>query len=138
MSQPVLQLRMFDKEKDHALLAEWCDAHGESVTPAALLPPLGVIVQADGEDAAALFVYYALSAGVAFIDGAATRPKTSLKDMIAYFDFAIGFLRQEAQRDGYAVLVAQVRPSVARCLSRMGFYTQEEGMVRMFMPTADK
>lgn len=138
MSNPLLQLRMFDREKDHATLVEWCESHGVAATPTPLLPPLGVIVQRDGQDAAMLFMYYALSAGIAFIDAAATKPKMSVKDTVACFEFAIGFLRQEAKQDGYAVIMAHASPAVARCLSRIGFYTQEEGMVRMFMPTSEE
>jgi hypothetical protein len=138
MSNPLLQLRMYDAEKDHALLVEWCEAHGAQATPPNLLSPLGVVVQQNGQDCAMLFLYYALSAGVAFVDGAATRPKLSAKEAIDCFEFAIEYLRQEARHQGYAVMVANVCPAIARCLSRIGFYRQEEGMVRMFMPTANQ
>jgi hypothetical protein len=137
MSQPLLQLRMFDRDKDHALLVDWCNAHGGEVTPAHLLPPLGVGVQMDGEDAAMLFLYYALSAGVCFVDCAATRPKLSLKDSIACFDVAIGYLKGEARHNGYHVMLAHAPAPVARCLSRIGFQTNKEGLVRMFMLTDD-
>lgn len=135
MSQPVLQLRMFDRDKDHALLVEWCNAHGGEVTAAHLLPPLGVVVQQDGEDAAMLFLYYALSAGVCFVDCAATRPKLSLKESIACFDVAIGYLKSEAHHNGYQVMLAHAPAPVARCLSRIGFQKNKESLVRMFCLT---
>lgn len=127
---------MYDDDKDHSLLVDWCNAHGAEPTPASLLPPLGVVVQMNGEDAAMLFLYYALSAGVAFVDAAATRPKLSAKQAIDCFGCALEFLKAEARQDGYAVIMANVSKPMSRCLSRLGFYTQEEGMVRMFMPAS--
>jgi hypothetical protein len=132
MSQPVLQLRMFDRDKDHATLVEWCDAHGTVATPAVFLPPLGVVTQMDGQDAAMLFVYYALSTPVAFVDCAATRPKLPLKDSVACLEFAYNFLKSEAKHDGYAVMLANVTKPFARLMGRVGFQTQEEGLTRMF------
>jgi hypothetical protein len=126
---------MFDRDKDHAMFSSWCDAHGASATPAALLPPLGVVVQMDGQDSAALFLYYALSCPVAFLDCAATRPHLPLKDAIRCFDFAITFLKREAQQDGYGLIMCHASKAVSRVLGRIGFDTAEEGMVRTFSAT---
>jgi hypothetical protein len=137
MSQPVLQLRMFDRDQDHAMMVEWCDAHGATASAAAFLPRLGVIVQMDGVDSAALFLFMDNSCPVASIDCAATRPKLSTKDAIACFEFAIGFLKSEARHNGYAIIMAHAPKAQARILSRLGFNTNEEGLVRMFIPTTE-
>ena len=135
MSNALLQLRMYDRDKDYAMLVEWCDAHGATISPAALLPKLGVIVQRDGEDSAALFLFMDNSCPVAFIDCAVTRPKLSTKEMIECFDCAIGFLKSEAQINGYAVILTHCTKAQSRVLSRLGFNTNEEDLVRMFIPT---
>ena len=135
MSDSLFQLRMFDRDKDHAMLAEWCDAHGSAVTPACLLPPLGVIVQMDGVDTAALFLYMALSCPVAFVDCAATRPKLSMKESINCFEVAMGYLKSEAKINGYAVILCNSSKPVARIMGRLGFNTTEENLVRTFAVT---
>lgn len=133
MSNPLLQLRMFDRDKDHAMLVEWCDAHGAMATPAALLPPLGVVVQRDGVDSAALFLYMAVSCPVAFLDCAATRPKMTTAESIACFECAINYLKGEAKHNGYAVILCHSSKAVARALGRLGFNATEEGLVRTFV-----
>jgi hypothetical protein len=135
MSDPLLQLRMFDRDKDHAMLAEWCDAHGSVVTPACLLPPLGVVVQQGDTDSAALFFYMALACPVGFVDCAATRPKLSMKESIDCFEFAMNFLKNEARVNGYAVIICHSSKPVARVMGRLGFNTAEEGLVRTFATT---
>jgi hypothetical protein len=137
MSNPLLQLRMYDAEKDHALLVEWCEAHGAEAFSSALLPKLGVIVQQDGKDSAALFLYMDNSCPVAWIDCAVTRPKLSAKDAIQCFGCAIEFLKSEARINGYAVILAHVAKAQARVLGRLGFNTNEGGLVRMFMQTGE-
>jgi hypothetical protein len=123
---------MFDRDKDHAMLVEWCEAHGADATPRNLLPPLGVVVQRDGEDSAALFLYFALSCPVAFLDCAVTRPKLALKDAMQCFDFAITYLKAEAKENGYAVILCTAPKAVSRMLERSGFNRAEEGLARTF------
>lgn len=133
--KPLLQLRMYDRDKDYAMLVEWSDAHGVVASPAALLPKLGVIVQRDGVDSAALFLFMDNSCPVAFIDCAVSRPKLSTKEMIECFDFAIEFLKGEARIGGYAVILTHCTKAQARVLGRLGFNTNEEDLVRMFIST---
>ena len=135
MSDSLLQLRMFDRDKDHAMLAAWCEEHGTQATPLGLLPPLGVIVQRDGEDSAALFLYYSLACPVAFLDCAVTRPKLPLKESTRCFDMAITYLKHEAAENGYSVILCHAPKAVSRLLGRSGFDTAEEGLVRTFSVT---
>lgn len=137
MSDSLLQLRMYDRDKDHAMLVEWCNQHGAQATPACLLPPLGVIVQRDAQDSAALFLYYCLSCPVAFLDCAVTRPKLSPKEAIRCFEFAIGYLKNEAAQNGYGIILCHASKAIARVLGRTGFDTAEEGLVRMFSVTSN-
>lgn len=133
--KPVIQLRMFDHAKDYTMFSQWCESHGSTASPAALLPKLGVIVERDGMDSAALFLFMDNSCPVAFIDCAASRPKLSTAEMTECFNAAIGFLKSEAQINGYTVILTHCTKAQSRVLSRLGFSTNEEDLVRMFMPT---
>lgn len=126
---------MYDRDRDHATMVDWCDAHGSVAAPAAFLPPLGVVVERGDKELAMLFLYYSLSCPVAFVDNAVTRPKLSLKESVDALSFAFAYLNNEAQANGYAVIVAHVSPSLAKFMGRCGFNTQQEGLVRMFAST---
>jgi hypothetical protein len=77
--KPLLQLRMYDPAQDAPMIAKWCEAHHYMGIPNAILPRLGVVVQADGEDVAALWLYMDNSCGVAFAEHPITKGGLSLK-----------------------------------------------------------
>lgn len=137
MTEPVPQLRMFERERDYPTMVEWCDAHGTQAAPAALLPPLGVVVERAGKDVAMLFLYFSLSCPVAFIDGAVTAPKTPVRQTVEALGTAYGYLKNEANVNGYSVMLAHVSPAFAKFMGRYGFNIQQEGMVRMFALTGE-
>ena len=79
MSDPLLQLRMYDPDKDHPMIMQWCVDHAHVGIPANVLPALGVVVQADGEDVAALWLYMDNSTGVCFAEHPITKGNISVK-----------------------------------------------------------
>jgi hypothetical protein len=134
MSQPVLQLRMFDPDKDHAMIMQWCVDHGHVGIPANVLPKLGVVVQADGEDIAALWLYMDNSTGVCFAEYPITKAGLSVALMTSALRCALDFLKQEARINGYWIMRVFTIPPLARLLKAEGFRKDTEGLIGMACP----
>lgn len=131
MSEPLLQLRMYDPDKDHPMIMEWCVAHGHVGIPANILPKLGVVVQADGEDVAALWLYMDNSTGVCFAEHPITKGNISVKLAKQALTLAIEYLKNEARANGYWVMRVFTLPAIARTLKQCGFGKDGEGYVSM-------
>jgi hypothetical protein len=134
MSQPVLQLRMFDPAKDHPMIMQWCVDHGHVGIPANVLPKLGVVVQADGEDIAALWLYMDNSTGVCFAEYPITKAGLSVALMTSALRCALDFLKQEARINGYWIMRVFTIPPLARLLKAEGFRKDTEGLIGMACP----
>ena len=131
MSQPLLQLRMFDADKDHPMIMQWCVDHGHVGIPAKVLPKLGVVVQADGKDVAAVWLYMDNSTGVCFAEYPITKGGISVKLAKSALLFAMTFLKSEAKINGYWVMRVFTLPAISRCLKAAGFRKDGEGFVSM-------
>jgi hypothetical protein len=131
MSQPVLQLRMYDPHKDHPMVMQWCVDHAHVGIPANVLPKLGVVVQADGEDVAAVWLYMDNSTGVCFAEYPITKGGISVKLAKNALLFAMTFLKAEAKANGYWVMRVFTLPAISRCLKSAGFCKDGEGFVSM-------
>lgn len=130
--KPLLQLRMYDPAQDAAMIAEWCQAHGYSGMPPHILPALGVVAQADGEDVAALWLYMDNSCGVAFAEHPITRGGLSTKLAKAALIMAMRFLQKEAAATGYHTIIIRTLPALARWAKECGFVKDNErNMVTM-------
>jgi hypothetical protein len=130
--KPLLQLRMYDPAQDAAMIAEWCQAHGYSGMPPHILPALGVVAQADGEDVAALWLYMDNSCGVAFAEHPITRGGLSTKLAKAALVMAMRFLQKEAAATGYHTIIIRTLPALARWAKECGFVKDNErNMVTM-------
>lgn len=123
---------MYDPAQDAAMIAEWCQAHGYSGMPPHILPALGVVAQADGEDVAALWLYMDNSCGVAFAEHPITRGGLSTKLAKAALVMAMRFLQKEAAATGYHTIIIRTLPALARWAKECGFVKDNErNMVTM-------
>jgi hypothetical protein len=131
--KPLLQLRMYDPAQDAPIIAKWCEDHHYAGIPNAILPRLGVVVQADGEDVAALWLYMDNSCGVAFAEHPITKGGLSLKLAKASLIHAINFLKLEARSCGYHTIIIRTLPPLARWAKDAGFVKDgEKTLVTMF------
>jgi hypothetical protein len=131
MSNPLLQLRMYDAEKDHGMILQWCEEHGHIGIPANVLPKLGVVVQAVGEDIAALWLYMDNSTGVCFAEHPITKRGTGIKLAKDALCFALAYLKNEARTNGYWIMRVFTIPAISRFLKSAGFKKDGEGFVSM-------
>lgn len=131
MSDSLLQLRMYDPQKDHPMIMQWCADHGHAGIPANILPKLGVVVQADGEDIAALWLYMDNSTGVCFAEHPITKGGIDMKQAKNALVFALNFLKAEAKANGYWVMRVFTKPAIARSLRECGFRKDTENLVSM-------
>lgn len=133
--KPLFQLRMYDPAQDAEMIAQWCADHGYAGIPNAILPKLGVVVQADGQDVAALWLYMDNSCGVAFAEHPVTKGKLSPKTAKAALLCAMNFLKVEAAANGYHTIVIRTLPALARWAKDAGFVKDsEQTLVTMFAP----
>lgn len=131
--KPLLQLRMYDPAQDAEMVAQWCRDHGHAGIPNAILPKLGVVVQADGEDIAALWLYMDNSCGVAFAEHPVTKGGLSPKLAKSALICAIEFLKVEAAANGYHTIIIRTLPALARWANDAGFVKDSERtLVTMF------
>lgn len=117
---------------DYQMVDGWCRAHGRPPLPETLLPALGIVVEEDGEAAAALWIYMDNSIGVCWLDCAVTRPGLTIARARECLAEAAGFLMAEAARLGYGACFAVVPEALAGRMERtMGFTRRTGGMVLM-------
>ena len=137
MSQPVLQLRMFDPATDYPIVEEWWNAHGWTAVPEVMLPKLGVVAfyaQNKIEDAAAAWLYMDNSTGVCFAEYPITKAGLSVALMTSALRCALDFLKQEARINGYWIMRVFTIPPLARLLKAEGFRKDTEGLIGMACP----
>ena len=132
---PLLQLRMYEPD-DAPMIAKWCEAHGYKGIPPHILPKLGVVVQADGTDAAAMWLYMDNSCGVAFAEHPITKGGLSLKLAKECLLLALNFLKKEAAACGYHTIIIRTLPPLARFAKEAGFVKDsEQTLVTMLCAT---
>jgi len=133
---PLIQLRPFVDEDFPAFL-DWLHGHGHPGIPPTILPKLGVVVTADEQPVAMLFLYMDNSCGVAFLEHAVTAPGTSLAAARAAMRAATGYLEDQAHSFGYIIICATTLPAVARTLSDCGYNMNKEGMTTTYKVLVD-
>jgi hypothetical protein len=116
------------------MIMQWCVDHGHVGIPANVLPKLGVVVQADGEDIAALWLYMDNSTGVCFAEYPITKAGLSVALMTSALRCALDFLKQEARINGYWIMRVFTIPPLARLLKAEGFRKDTEGLIGMACP----
>jgi hypothetical protein len=125
---------MYDPDKDHPMIMQWCVDHGHVGIPANVLPKLGVVAQANGEDVAAVWLYMDNSTGVCFAEYPITKGGVSVKLAKSALLFALAFLKAEAKINGYWIMRVFTIPAIARTLENAGFRKDVKGLIGMACP----
>ena len=118
------RVRLYDREKDYPMVEEWHHRHGQTAPPAAILPRLGVVAMADGQDCAGLWLYMDNSVGVCFPEHAVTRPGLGLGEARGALLRALDFLKTEAETLGYGLMIINTPRAFARVLGRAGLFAE--------------
>lgn len=134
-----MKLRIIEKERDHATLAGWWEAHAFPAVPAAVLPKLGVMAERDdGTGLAAAFVYQDNSVGVSWLEWLVTNPEATGRESLAAIGAVVEFLANEVKGLGYGVMLTSCRQQgLARIYQRHGFLPTDEGVVHMLRYLGD-
>lgn len=127
-----MQIRSYEAEADYSLIAGWYRGHGKAPVPPWVLPRLGIVIfETDGEvarDLAALWLYMDNSCGVCFAEKMVTAPGLGLGVARRALEHGLRFLRREAVRMNYGVMVIHAYPATARYLKKLGFAECDTGM----------
>ncbi len=118
---PVWSVREYLKT-DWDLVSNWWDAHAHGshlVEP--MLPPVGIIIEHDGQPACACWLYMAVGIGVCWVEHAVSRPGLKLREAKEAFRLAIHALEVIAKSHDYGVMIAHTLPAIARTLRGFGF-----------------
>jgi len=125
-------IRLFDKETDYELLTSWWKGHGWDAVPAAILPKLGVVSKEDGEPVAAAFLYMDNSVGVCWMEWFVANPAASGKAVIRAHRLICAFLKEEALRMDYGVMLTSCKQdSLVRLYERNGFQKTDSGVTHL-------
>lgn len=104
---------------DWPTVKAWWEAHQTSrLFEPALLPPVGVIAECDGDPHAACWLYMAVGVGVAFVDMPVSKPGLKLSEVSAAFRMVLEALEAIAKAHDYGVIIAHTLPPIARHLQR--------------------
>lgn len=120
----VHQVRLYDREKDYPMVQGWHHSHGQAGPPAVILPRLGVVAMAGGEDRAALWLYMDNSVGVCFPEHAVTKPGLGMREAREALLLALDFLKKEALALGYGFMMINTPRGFARVLDRAGLFVE--------------
>lgn len=132
---PLYQVRPYTSGADYHLVAEWWRTHGMGEFQETLLPPDGYIVQRDGEDVAAAWLYLSNGIGVAFMEWVVTRPGLSLKEARTALGHVIECMRRYANANDYGVIWCNTLPAIARFAAHHGFRAVAQDRVSMILKT---
>lgn len=128
MATNLLRVRHY-QGTDLPMIRNWWAGHREGEFPAKILPPLGVVVECDGEPRAALWLYMAVNVGVCFAEFAVSRPGLSLAESREAFRCAVGALEAAALANDYNLMICHTVPGIARVMRNFGFHADKLPMV---------
>ena len=132
MSNPVLQLRMFDAPADYPIVEQWWKEHGWTAVPQVMLPKLGVVAFYEGEllqDAAAAWLYMDNSSPVCMLEWLVTNPELSASKTVRALKHVSQYLTSEAKHNGYAVMLTTCKQeSLAKFHEKNGFRRTDQAM----------
>jgi hypothetical protein len=108
-----LTVREFQAE-DLPTVAEWYWTHNGGTLPRTLLPPVGVVVESNGEMVAACWLYMAVGVGVCFIEYPVSKPGMSMREVREAFSLLLATLQEIAITHDYGVMRAYPAEALAR------------------------
>ena len=127
----MIQFREYTHE-DYPLLMTWWKAHGWEGVPAAVLPKLGMIIEADGRPIVAGFLYMDNSVGVSMLEWVVSNPDESGFSVIRGIKALVGFMTERAYDLGYGVMLTSCRQSsLVRVYEASGFSKTDIGVVHL-------
>lgn len=113
-----LTAREYRKE-DWPMVEEWWSGHASGrALVESMLPPVGIVVERDGEPVAALWCYLSAGVGVAFLESPVARPGMSIKRTSEVMAFAMGAIEAVCERHDYGLLIVNTLPGIGRWLQR--------------------
>jgi hypothetical protein len=117
-------------KSDFALVSSWWDmhAHGSALVEA-LLPPVGVVVEHEGNPICACWLYMAVNVGVCWLEYPVSKPGLTLHEAKDAFHLAIQTLEKAAKDMDYNVMMAHTLPSIARTMRAFGFHAENRKKV---------
>jgi len=124
-------IRMF-QESDYPMVQQWWVEHGWTPVPFGMLPKLGVIWGADGDDLAAGWLYMDNSVGVCMLEWVVSNPVAPGAGVVRAISHIVKFLSAEAIRLNYSVMLTTCRQeSLARLYERQGFKKTDSEMIHL-------
>lgn len=111
------------------MVSGWWQDHCGDELPLALLPPVGLVVEADGGPVCACWLYLAAGIGVCWLEWPVARPGLTLRESCAAFSHAVECLEEIARTHDYGVMVAHTLPPIARMMKGMGFHMDQRQKV---------
>lgn len=128
-----IQIRVYE-DSDYETIAQWYAARHPVMpfVPRELLPPIGQIAFADGEDLAAMWLYLAAGSPVAFIEYAVSKPGVPVSLAAKALMTIEEVLGSVAVMFNCRLLVAHVRPAFTRYMKRTGWTGGASNLVAMY------
>jgi hypothetical protein len=120
----LLQSRLYNPERDCAMVSEWAEDHRRTPFAKELLPPLGVVVERDGEPVAALWCYMSVGVGIGFLEWPVTKPGLSMRESKAAMKFAVEAIIEAARVHDYHLFRVFTLPGIARVLRSEGWHSE--------------
>lgn len=121
--------------EDMGTFDTWAKQHGTCYA-VDRSPPFGVVIDIDGEPAAALFAHLAVDRPVAWLEDPLTKPGLGMADALRLLSFGVGAVRAGLCSMGYDVLIANTTAPIARVLAGWGWTVREHGLTKLEITTA--
>ncbi len=106
-------------------VAAWWDEKKKGIFPENMLPPVGVIVEKDGEPIAALWMYMSVGIGEARLEWPITKPGAGIAGAYALRE-AVNAMKTIAKAHDYGVLRVFTTPKIASALKRIGWKLEDD------------
>jgi hypothetical protein len=117
---------------DYHLVESWCAAHDRTPPRLDCLPSRGVIVLADDEPIAMLFLFVDVTCDVGIVDWAISRPRLTAEEARQALIYAIdGPISDLAREAGCTVLTCYTLMGLARSTKRAGWAVEHREMANL-------
>lgn len=129
-------VRMIDLPADYPVVSQWWPAHGWPAVPDAILPKLGLMVEAHGNPCMAGWLYMDNSVGVSMMEWVVSNPETAPRDVLRAVQVLVGAMKDLALSNDYGVVLTSCKqPALVRAYEKAGFQKTDEGMTHLLLLT---
>jgi hypothetical protein len=126
-----LSVREFRAE-DLPTVAEWYWTHNGGTLPRTLLPPVGVVVESNGEMVAVCWLYMNVGVGLCSAEYPVSKPGLSLSESKEIFSLMLMTLEEIARTHDYGFMRVNTLPPIARVLERNHGFIRDGERVQLF------